>query len=467
VKSSNSQRPKERPTDPHKHARYFLKTHGLDNLRRRTLRYWRAEFWRWTEGRYQLLTKEQLRCELIVALKNFIDTHHIVVGKDDHAVSVTGALVNNTMAAVAAEVMVPDSIEQPSWLVSGRDSHEMLAATNGLISLSGNEAGTLQPHSPEWFSSVCVPYDYDPHATCPTWQRFLNEVLENDSERIAILQEWFGYALTPDTSLHKFVVMEGEGANGKSVVLDVLEAMLGQENVSHVPLEVFGERFQLTMTLNKLANIAPEVDEHAKPNEGVLKQFVAGDRMYFDRKGIGGVDAKPTARLMLATNSRPAFDDRSWGLWRRMIYLPFRVTIAPDKQNRELGTQLKGELAGILNWALQGRERLYRQRRFTTSAVCEAAVTDYRNESNPTKEFLRESCEFDATKSTRVDALYQAYLYWIKLNGQKALNNAVFGREVKKVYPRVEKKRPTILGKREWVYAGLLAVDDPQMSSTN
>jgi hypothetical protein len=88
---------------------------------------------------------------------------------------------------------------------------------------------------------------------CPRWLRFLEEVLEGDKDRISLLQEWFGYCLTHDTSLHAFMVLEGSGANGKSVVCEILTKMLGVDNVSNVPLEVFADRFQLATTLGKLS----------------------------------------------------------------------------------------------------------------------------------------------------------------------------------------------------------------------
>jgi putative DNA primase/helicase len=60
--------------------------------------------------------------------------------------------------------------------------------------------------------------------------------------------------LLPDTGQQSFLVLEGEGANGKSVYMAGLEAMLGEDNCSHVPLELFGDRFSRTQTLGKLAN---------------------------------------------------------------------------------------------------------------------------------------------------------------------------------------------------------------------
>jgi putative DNA primase/helicase len=309
--------------------------------------------------------------------------------------------------------------------------------------------------TPEWFSAVLFPYRYEPNAQAAQWLAFINEVLEGDQERINLLQEWFGYLLTPDTSLHKFLVLEGDGANGKSVLLEVLGAMLGEKNISHVPLGMFGERFQLTPTLAKLANIAPEADEGESPNVGTLKQFTAGDRMYFDRKGVPGIQAKSTARLVVATNNRPSFADLSAGLWRRMLLIPFRVTIAPENQDRELARKLREELRGIVNWALEGLRRLRQQNRFTDPAVSKAALADYQAESNPAGLFLGDAVEFNGHAVVHSDVLYGAYKAYCKANGYTALNAKHFGKEVKRRFPLAVRTRPTVEGQRRWAYAGL------------
>lgn len=108
-----------------------------------------------------------------------------------------------------------------------------------------------------------------------------------------------------DTKQQKFLVIEGEGGAGKSVVLNVLSGLVGEENVSHVPVEVFGERFQLTATVDMLLNIAPEVGDGVRIAEGPLKQFTGGDRMTFERKGLPHFQAYPTARLRTASGGAP------------------------------------------------------------------------------------------------------------------------------------------------------------------
>src|SRR5262245_60211733 len=120
------------------------------------------------------------------------------------------------------------------------------------------------------------------------------------------------------TDAQRMLCLVGEGANGKSVVLAGLHAMLGQDNVSTVPLEDFGRRFSMAQTLGKLANVCPEVGELDKTAEGTLKAFVSGDRMTFERKCKDGFSARPTARLVLSTNNLPRFVDRSEGVWRRL-----------------------------------------------------------------------------------------------------------------------------------------------------
>jgi P4 family phage/plasmid primase-like protien len=454
---TTNQPPRETANDPHRHARLFHAVHCVDPNRRKTVRFWRGEWWQWAQGRYRVVSSSDLKAEFSHALKELITLRQIVT-RQGYAVQVTTGFVNNVLGALAGMVLVKDDVEQPSWLAANAMTNECLAAKNGIVSLARESEGTLQPHTPEWFSPSCVPYAFDPKAQCPMWEQFLDKVLEGDTERIHLLQEWFGLLLTPDTTFQKFLVLEGEGANGKSVVLEILEAMLGRENVSHVPLEVFGQRFQLGMTLHKLANLAPEVNEHAKLDEGVIKQFVGGDVLYVDRKGINGISAKPTARLVVATNSRPKIGDRTFGMWRRMELLPFRVTIPPAEQDHQLAAKLKIELPGILNWALQGRKRLYAQDGFTQSAVSIAALNEYRAESNPARQFLSEHCHLDPKVNTLVERVYGRYQQWAKANGHSAISDAQFGRELKKLYPTVEPRR-TSMPPRPRVYAGL-AVDD-------
>jgi P4 family phage/plasmid primase-like protien len=336
-----------------------------------------------------------------------------------------------------------------------------IAVENGLLDVDALLRGSrdaLRPHSRNWFSPACLNYCYHPDAACPQWLAFLNEAFEGDLERIALVQEWFGYCITHDTSMQKFLILVGEGADGKTVLVLVLIALVGAENVSHVPLELFGHRFQLTTTLGKLLNAVTEIGDLDKAAEGLLKAFVSADPMFFDRKNLPGVNARPTARNLFSTNNLPRFADRSPGLWRRMIVLPFRRSVPIDRQDRHLIEKLRVELPGIFNWAIEGLRRLRCQGRFTEPTLSRDALDSYRTESNPARAFLQECAVVDSTGFVECAVLYKTHRTWCDEHGYRALNAAQFGHEVRRIFPLVERKKvqsldPTL---RPWAYVGIV-----------
>ena len=451
-------RQQESVTDPFYLARVYLDAEQRDDGGEVILRFWRSEWLRWAEGRYAKVEDAAVRVALTGFIKRFYDENQ-VADKQGYILQVRQGTVSNALAALRSMVAVPDEVEQPVWL-QAEPRGPFIALTNGLMDIGKLPDGQVEvvENSPLWFSQVALPVAYRPGAKCPRWLAFLQQMLEGDQQRIDFLQEWFGHSLVFNTSLQKFVVMEGEGANGKSVVLDILTALLGEENVSHVPLEMFGVRFQLTATLDKLANVCAEVGEIDKVAEGYLKQFTGGDRMHFDRKGISPVEAFPTARLILSTNNRPRFRDRSTGVWRRMIVVPFRVTIAVADQNPLLKEELKQELPGILLWALEGLTRVRARGRFTMADACQDAIDDYQQEANPARAFLVEQCAAGTGDPLTCSTLYTAYAAWAKENGFEVLDARQFGKEVKKAFPKVDRKRVVAGNARPWCYVGLTHV---------
>jgi len=173
-----------------------------------------------------------------------------------------------------------------------------------------------------------------------------------------------------------------------------------------------------------------------KVAEGVLKSFVGGDSMQFARKYKEAVESVPTARLIVATNSRPRFADRSDGIWRRMIYMPFRIQIPKEDRMpgldraEEWTTAWVDQMPGILNWALEGLRRLRRNERFTESEVCSIAIEEYRVFSNPVLAFLDDYVEESEVGQISANKLYEVYRAWCSETGHRPLANNVFGKGV-------------------------------------
>ena len=331
---------------------------------------------------------------------------------------------------------------------------------NGLLVLESaltiDEATLLKP-SPYWFCLSHWNYDYDPSAGCSKWIRFLKKVLPNASER-KLLQEFLGYCLTFDTSYHKALILVGDGANGKSVVTEIAAQLIGPDNVTHIGLERFRDRFALASSIGRLANIASEITRTKRVAEGILKAMISGDLIRVERKYQDPMDARPTARLIFATNEIPIFVDRSEGLWRRLLFLPFKVTIPEDEQDRGLARKIyTTELSGIFNWALEGLKRLRSNGCFTIPLSSKQLTREQKMSSNPARQFLTEHYRRAENKKVPCEKVYRLYSEWSRNQSLYPLTPQQFGQEVRRVFPTVKRSQQRFGGKgaRLYFYVGL------------
>lgn len=432
-------------------AKTYLQSVGFQDDIGLKLRYWRQEWWLWDNKKYLAKGKEEIRAGVMEYLQA------------NHRKYATVSFAANVMANLESLCIVAGDVEQPAWL-SGteREATDYAVMENGVLDIKGLLDGaqeSLIPHSPSFFSRIVMPYHFNPWADCPRWLSFLEQMQPDEGCR-NLLQEWCGYCLTPDTSYQKFLILEGDGANGKSVFLYVLAELLGRENVSSVPLELFGATHNLVETLGKLANIAPEAGELSKTDEGILKSFTGGDPIQFNPKYKAVFTARPTARLVIAINSRPRFIDRSLGLWRRILLVMFPVTISQPEQNPNLARELCEELPGIFNWAVAGLYILRQRGRFEEPEASKAAKAEYQLEANPARSFLCEWCEEDSTVETPTGRLYESYQVYCKRNGNQPMNGSNFGKEVRRAFPDAVKKQRGTGGGRYMVYVGVKLEDN-------
>ena len=251
-------------------------------------------------------------------------------------------------------------------------------------------------------------------------------------------------------------MFQGEGANGKSVLLDTLTAVVGAENASHSSLGALGQDFGLAPLLGKLVNIAAEIEVRTFDEE-LLKKLVGGDPVTVNRKRRDQQTARLKARLLFASNSLPRFNDRSSGMLRRAIIIPCNVTIPPKKQDLDLADKLRAELPGIFNWAMRGLDRLRGQGTFTEPPACKTALEAHREQSNPTRTFIVEQYEANSESRECTATVYWRYKEWCEPQGYKPLDAGDFGKEVKRAFPSVKvgKMPLNTLGKRPNAYVGI------------
>ncbi|MFO0952627.1 MAG: phage/plasmid primase, P4 family [Isosphaeraceae bacterium] len=402
---------------------------------------------------------------------------------------ITRSLVDNVLLNLEGFCAIGRSGESlPFYIDSLGDEAEirrrtLLAVANGLVDLEPLERGgnpALLPTDPRWFSTTALQFGYDPAAQCPQFLAFLAEVLERDPRtgtplgggdlRLEVLQEWFGYALLPDGRFQSFLLMVGDGANGKGVILDLLTKLLGPENVSNVGLDRFGDRFGLQPLLGKTANICGDLNEIDKVAEGLLKQLCGGDTVEVDQKHRDSAKLGSGVKLIFSTNMLPRFSDRSEGIWRRLVAIPFRITVPGHRRDALFGKRLEKELPGILNWALAGLARLLKQGRFTECSVCEACARRHRHNCDPVAVFLEEEGYYssgtpDPTRRISSRQLYDEFAAWAKSSGYKGLGIQKFSDLIGRL-PGVQAGRNSVGERRRcWIGVGKplgRAVDNPR-----
>jgi putative DNA primase/helicase len=315
----------------------------------------------------------------------------------------------------------------------------LLNVANGTLDL---RTGRLRDHDRTDLMTKLAPVTYDPDATCPLWERFLERIMDGDADLIIYLQRVVGYCLTGDVSEQAVWFLYGTGANGKSTFLATLLALLGdygmqavsellmvKANESH-PTEradLFGKRFVCTI----------ETEEGKRLAEALMKQMTGGDRIRARKMRQDFFEFNPTHKIMLAANHKPVIRGTDHGSWRRIKMTPFTVTIPEEEKDKHLADKLRAELPGILNWAVRGC-RDWQGHGLGEPEEVKVATDAYRAEQDTVAAFVSECCFRHATVKATAAALYETYGKW---SGDKFMTQRAFGdRLVAMGFPRERTK---------------------------
>jgi len=349
-------------------------------------------------------------------------------------------------------------VEKLSIMEPGKKFDEFNGHCNIRSGMLDLETFEIKEHDPAHLSRIQLPVSHDPGAKCPTWKRFLSEVLEDDSQLIDLFQEFVGYLLVPDTSHHKALVLVGEGANGKSTAIQVIEALLGRQNVCNISLSDLSNSFHRVRLDGKLVNISTELDPKMLERSDYFKAIVSGDSISAEHKHKPAYDFTPVCKLIFGCNRLPRVRDHSHAFYRRLTIMPFDRTFEGENADLHLGKKLIGELDGVFMWALRGLQRLREQGHFTESEVAEAVLAEYRRYNNPVLAFVQDCCELDAEAITSKDDLYQEYRKQMESGGYSPLAKENFFRELYAMHPELEGARRRVDGQRERVVVGIVMV---------
>ena len=196
---------------------------------------------------------------------------------------------------------------------------EYLNFQNGLYSW---QADMLTEHTPDVLSTVQLGVDYNPDATCPEFDTFLDQVLPTDM--VALAWELLGYLMFSGNPLHKAVMLTGTGRNGKGTFLRVVNALLGQGNVTSVSLhDLVNTRFSTASLFGKIANVAGDIDGTYLESTATFKAITGQDLISAEHKGRDRFDFVPWAVPLFSANKIPASSDVTTGYLSRWLVVPF------------------------------------------------------------------------------------------------------------------------------------------------
>ncbi|CAB3391655.1 phage/plasmid primase, P4 family [Kyrpidia spormannii] len=332
---------------------------------------------------------------------------------------------------------------------------------NGLLRWNTLE---LLPHTPDRLSRIQLPVEFDVNAECPEIRRFLRDVLP-DEEAVWTVLEFAGYCLVPNAKHEKALMLVGPGGGGKSKLIGLITALLGQENTVAIPLqELADNRWKRADLQGKLLNAFADISHKAIENSGVFKAIVSGDSIDAERKHKDPFYFRPFAKLLFSANELPGTRDVSQAYFDRWLVIPmtrrFRGTDKEDKNILQRITRPE-ELSGLLNLALEALFRLevigYP---FTVGPASQAALEQYRLDVDSVASFLEERISINPAGVVPKSVLYNAYVMWCEQAGYRPLYSNRFAQRLKALRPTIKEDRAGHNRDRVWYGLNLLPSAD-------
>jgi putative DNA primase/helicase len=342
----------------------------------------------------------------------------------------------NSMVSLAQNskriVVSPDELDSNDYQFNLR---------NGTLDLKTLE---LQDHNRMNFITRLADYEYDDKAQCPQFKKYLNRIFRSRTDKdemIAFLQRAVGYTLTGSTGEQCLFLLYGSGANGKSVFLDVLNALLGEYGTVTQSRTFTTERGEISNDIAALAGkrmvYASENSSDTHLDESIIKQLTGGENISARFLHQEFFTFKPRFKIWWAFNHPPAISDMTNSIWRRIKIIPFNEVLPESEWDKKLAEKLiSHELPGILNWAIEGLKDYYRLGSLTPPKVIADATTQYKEDQDILHDFVIDYCDFPTENDPfgklfeeKSSDLYSAYKIWNTYNGdEKPMSSTKFGR---------------------------------------
>lgn len=332
------------------------------------------------------------------------------------------------------------------------DKEDMLLNTDsGYVDLSNGE---LYDHDIDKKFSHQTLAEYSDNVDAPLWDKFLNQIFNNDEELIHYVQKAIGYSFTGSVDEQCLFILNGRGRNGKSVFSNVVSDVAGNYAKQMNVQTIVAKKNQSGSANSDIARLegarivtSSELNEGDRFDESLVKQLTGGDKILARFLYGSEFEYKPKFKIWMATNHLPIIRGTDDGIWRRIKIIPFNIQIPKEKVDKKLEYKLKAEYTGILNWIVQGAI-MWQQECLEDPEAVRQVIENYRAEMDPLDAFLEECCTTGQNYSIKARDMYDAYHEWAKESEEYKMSMTKFGREMSKKLLRVKKRDG-------WCYVGL------------
>ena len=434
--------------DPAKEAKRLLDAFTKDGVSK--LRYWLSTFQMWSKGRYEEASKDEVKASIC----QHLNEGYFKIGTSE---------INDTLEQIKGQGILRNRVQPPCWLDGdGWEPSEIVATKNALVhlpSLADGKDNYSMPATPRFFTQAAVDYDFQrERCQCPAWLEFLHSLWGDDSQSIELLQDWFGYCLTPDTKHQKILMLLGPQRSGKGTIVRILRGVVGESNVAGPTFSSIASNFGLSSLLGKSLAVISDARLSSRADQAVITErllSISGeDALDIDKKFMHPITTKLQTRLMIVSNEIPRLTETSGALAGRMLLLRLTRSFFGE-EDRSLTPRLMAEREGILWWAIDGWLRLRERGYFAEPDSSIAMRNQLRELASPVGNFVDDACEVGPQHRIECQDLYKAWCHWCEESGREATTIQTFGRDLAAHCANVEAVQSRVGAARVRFYVGI------------
>ncbi len=348
------------------------------------------------------------------------------------------ARVSQSIRVVQASVQMLSDQRSIRVPMAHIDADPMIVGYDNARSVIDLRTGKSRPASPgDYITKSLTVAEAGDASKAVRWTQFLDQIFLGDTELIDWIRRWAGYMLTGSTAEQLLLFCYGLGANGKSVLGEMLRWLMG-DYARAIPVETLCEsRRQAGGASPDLADLVgsrlaltTETEDGAALAESLIKSLTAGDTISARPLYGKPFNFQPQFKLLMLGNHRPVVRGTDHGIWRRIRLVPFSRTFAPDERDPHLLDKLRAEAPHILAWMVQGCIDWQRRGLADVPAVVAAETAGYQIEQDVIGQWLAEETTADAFNEVPTAEVYASYRHWAIESGLRPASKVSLGRRL-------------------------------------